>query len=234
MTNPYDPDTAPEPEFTREGVVTFSKFVTKEFGEGENAWTKNAWEIRYIQEGREKEQFCSLSTGKKAAASADGETLVDPATGKETRPYKTTAFMKAMDLLKESGFDISSLYPKISSFVGSKVEFVGVPRRDKDGNVKQHEYNGQMYTDYDFYPCRVLESGGAAPQPADDELTKKAEKVVRELLKEDAELTRTQLLAKVAAKYPSDIQLQGFVLNPDNLTSDYWEFDGTTLKAIPF
>lgn len=231
--NPYDPDTAPEPEFTRVGVVTYSKFESKTFGEGEDAWSKNAWEIRYIQDGREKEQFTSVSVGKKAVASADGETLVDPDTGKETRPYKSTAFMKVMALLKESGFNIASLHPKISAFVGKKVEFKGVPRKDKDGNPKTHEYQGKTYTDYDFFPARVLEDGGEAPA-ADSELGQRATKVIKEILKEQPEITKVKLLSKVSEKFPGDIQLQGYVLNPENLKSDFWEFDGTTLKAIPF
>lgn len=230
MGNPYDPDTAPEPEFTRVGTVTYSKFESKTFGEGSEAWQKNAWEIRYIQEGKEKEQFCSLSTGKKAAASPDGETLVDPDTRKETRPFKTTAFMKAMAALKESGFDVASLHPKISTFVGKKVEFTGVPRKDKDGNVKTHEYNGKSYTDYDFLPTRVLGEGAPAVDP---ELGKTVEKFVAELLKAGP-LTKVQLLGKVSQKFPGDLNAAGYVLDDENLKAGPWDFDGTTLTAIPF
>lgn len=231
--NPYDPENAQESILTREGIVTLSQFQTKTFDWG----TKNFWRIEYKQDDREKTQFTEVSTGKKAGPGPDGEYLVDPKTGKETNPVASTAFTKSMADLKANGFDLKTLYPKISILVGYRVIFKGVPRVDRDGLQKTHVYNGETYKDYDFVPYEVVGKAGEWVSAPTGEAAVIAEKAIVELLNEQSPIKKVELIEKLNEKLAGNPLVNEavlFALDDNFHDNKPWGFDGTKLEKIPF
>lgn len=233
---------------TRTGVVTGSKFITKllvnkagqpviDVKTGQQSYI-NVWEVRYIQEGRDKEQFEEYSFGKTLQPSADGESLVNP-TGGPVKLNKDSGMARARNGLKAAGYPIETLHPKISSFVGAKIVFQGEPKKDAEGKAKTHTYNGKIYTDFAFYPAKFLGRVGVAPSAgngsaAGNGLASKTEAAILTVLGANGgKIDRAGLVTALAKQLAGDAdanQAIALAVRADFHTGRPWSFDGSTLS----
>jgi hypothetical protein len=215
---------------TRTGTVTFSRFVKKTLPNTAPPIEIRAWEIRYSQDGRDKESKEEYGIGKVLEPSADGETLIAPP-GKDAKLNKNAGAVKVRNALKASGFDLALLKDKVSALEGARFIFNGEPKLDKDGKPKTHKYEGKDYQDFVFYPAKFLgftaaaQAGKAAAGPVKDE----AVATVVELLAAGP-LTRAQLISKLSAKTvgnPNAVAIIGMAVRDDFHTGAPWKRDAS-------
>lgn len=232
---------------TRTGVITGSKFITKllatkagqpviDAKTGQQSFM-NVWEVRYIQEGRDKEQFEEYSFGKTLQPSADGESLVNP-TGGPIKLNRDSGMARARNGLKAGGYPIETLHPKISSFVGAKITFTGEAKKDAEGKQKTHTYNGKTYTDYAFYPSKFLGRVGGvtvkAGNGAANGLADKTQAAVLAILGTNGgKIDRAGLVTALAKQLAGDAEVNqaiALAVRADFHQGRPWSFDGTSLS----
>lgn len=244
-----DESTDTDGMLTRQGVITGSKFVTKllatkagqaviDAKTGQQSFI-NVWEVRYIQEGRDKEQAEEYSFGKTLVPSADGETLVNP-TGGPVKLNKDSGMAKARNGLKAAGYPIETLHPKISAFIGSKIVFMGEPKKDLEGKAKTHTYQGKTYTDYVFYPAKFLGRVGGVVAGASSGngatlATKTEAAILAVLAGSGGKIDRAGLVTALAKQLSGDAeanQVIALTVRSDFHTGRPWAFDGGTLSQL--
>jgi hypothetical protein len=190
---------------------------------------KNIILLKGIPVGKEKEQERKLSTGG-MVPSADGEMLVPPPDRPTLQLNDGTDAGKFFAGLTEAGFDVDSLYPKISALVGTRLLFKEDPVLDGKGQPKKSK-DGR-FTETVPVPLAVVEGGTSAPVAEGNGATDEADKAILELL-ESGPQTKVQVLAALSAKFagnPLGNSIIGAVVDDGYHKDKPWKFDGTTLS----
>lgn len=176
--NPYAVENMPEGGgLTREVIVTSAKYVTYPMQYKDGTPVKDSktgqpsfftgLRIDAIRVGGEegKTEKYEFSAGKKCRPSADGEMLLGE-DGKPAKIFKTSNLGKATNKLRDGGFAVETLYPRVSVLAGARLVLAGENKIGADGKPKTHTYNGKEYNDLDWYPESYKgHVGGVAAQP---------------------------------------------------------------------
>ncbi len=246
--NPYAADQMPEGGgLTRDAIVTSAKYVTYPMTRKDGSAviddkTKqqsffSGLRVTAIRVGEEgKEDKYEFSAGKKAKPSPDGELLLDE-TGKPAKVYKSSNLGKAIEGLRKGGFDPTTLYPRVSVLVGSKITFEGVNKVGADGKPKTHVYEGKTYNDIEWFP--VAYKGGAGTRAAGNGAGKSAEDlgakaeaaVVAAITAAGGAIERKDLIRALGTNLKGDadaVRITALVARADFHEGRPWVFDAAT------
>ena len=251
--NPYAADQMPEGGgLTRDIVVTSAKYVfypmTRKDGSPviDDKTKQQSFFVGLRVEGLSTDPKAEgkvgkyeWSVGKKARPSADGEMLVDES-GNPAKVYKTSNLGKAINMLRDGGFDVTTLYPRVSVLVGSKLTLVGVNKVGADGKPKTHICEGKTFNDIEWFPERY--NGGAGTRAAAgngvgkaaDELVTKAEAaVVAAIAEAGGTIERKDLIRALGTNLKGDadaVRITALVARQDFHAGRPWSFDGSKLS----
>lgn len=246
--NPYDVDQMLEGGgLTRDIVVTSAKYIvepmTRRDGskvvddKGQQSYFIGLRLIGLSTDPRAegKESKYDFSAGKKAKPSPDGEMLLDEK-GEPARVYKTSNLGKFLEKLAEGGFEIATLYPKVSMLMGAKLTMAGTDQKKADGTVKTYTgTDGKVHNSIEWFPEKY--NGGAGSRAevsgaAADAVTEKAVAAVVAVLAAGP-TERKDVIRALGTNLKGDpdaIKITTMVARADFHTDKPWTFDGTTLK----
>lgn len=199
---------------------------------------RNVLSIVAIADGDERERRETYSAGS-VIPTADGEgfTKADGSPAVFHSSTQIARFIKGA-----VGFDWGKLWDPATGrqyfrkLVGARFEMKGVEKKDKNGKVKTHDYNGKKYTDYEYYPVRFVGYKAGAPattKPASDVLAK-GRQVVLDLLaaSDGGKLTQVEVVRGIGAKMngdPDRVAIVSLVTKPEFHDGAPWKRDGSTL-----
>lgn len=248
--NPYAADQMPEGGgLTRDIVVTSAKYVTygltrKDGSAVIDERTKQqsifvGLRIEGLSTDPKAEGKVSKyewSGGKKSKPSPDGEMLVNE-DGTPAKVYQNSNLGKAINGLRQGGFDPVQLYPRVSALVGARLTLEGVNKVGADGKPKTHVYEGKTYNDIEWFPAKYNghANGAALPSASGNgaDLSAKAEAAVVDAIKAaGGTLERKDLIRALGTSLKGDadaIKITTLVARQDFHTGRPWAFDGTRL-----
>ena len=206
------------------------------------SFTQHVLSLVGIADDSERERREDYSAGLTAVPQGDGNGFTLPE-GKGF--FKTSNVAEFLRRLAKSGFDMSKLFDEstgkqnLSALAGTRFTFVGVERKDAQGNVKKSKSkkNDKEYIQYHFYPETFVgfKGGQTAAPKANGALREKATGVVTELLAgaENQTLTRANLVRNLATRLAGDADsnaIIALVVKDDFHAGQAWKRDGTTIS----
>lgn len=195
---------------------------------------RNVLAIVGVAEGEERERRETYSAGNlRPTADGEGFLKADGTVGGFHASSEIAAFIRGA-----KGFDFSKLWDPttgrqyFSKLVGAKFEFVGVDRKDKNGNPKK---NSKGYVDQKFYPSQFVGTSAAAPASASSsEVRDRATELVKEILAAaDGPLTKIDLVKAINKKYAGESGIHNVVAtiaSSEFLRSGPWTYGDAGLS----
>lgn len=202
---------------------------------------RNVLALQGIAEGEEKERRETYSIGG-CVPTADGEGFLK-ADGTPGKLHENSEAAKFFRALKAGGFDTASLYDasagrsRVSVLKGARIEFVAVPKLDKDGKPKMSK-DGK-YAENHFFPKKYLGTVATAHTAggngaAGDALKEKAVGVVMAVLAEGGgTMGRADLIRKVGAAMAGDkdvMKVVAMIAREDFHKGAPWRYTGTEIS----